>query len=144
MAKKFVICRNGSRRLMVCFGDYRAEFLEDNSKSLKSCLVHLGLDKDDLRMVARLQEALERFYSLEARSLAKFGEPKVFRIWRVDAKVIQIDFKGGYAELNGRAKSDAVLKRCLEDLGANLLLLPDLRRELTEFLRSETSQDEKG
>ena len=137
MPKKFVISRNGERRLMICYGDFRAEFLEDDPKNLKKCLVYLGLKQQTPAMLETLQEALERFYQLETRSLAKFGRPKVFRIWRVDAKVIQIDFKGGYAELTGKAKSDATLKRCLEDLGANLLLLSDLKRELDEFLQGE-------
>jgi hypothetical protein len=137
MANQFVISRNGDRRLMVCWGDYRAEHLEDDPKSLKKCLGYLGLGQAGPTAFAQLQEALERFYGLENRSLAKFGKPKMFRIWRVDAKTLQIDFKGGYAELNGKAKSDAALKRCLRDLGANALLVSDLKRELAEFLRDE-------
>ena len=137
MANKFVVSRNGNRRLLVCFGDYRAEYLEDDPKGLRKCMGHLGLGADATALLAKLQEALDRYYLLESRSLAKFGKPKMFRIWRVNATLIQIDFNGGYAELNGKAKSDTALKRCLEDMGANQLLLGDLKRELGEFLREE-------
>jgi len=59
------------------------------------------------------------------------------RLWRVDAKTLQIDFQGGYAELGGKVKSDAALRRCLHDMGANRLLLGDLKRELADFLGGE-------
>lgn len=139
MPKTFVISRfSGGRRLAVCWGEFRTEYVEDDPKSLKQCLGHLNLDHRDPALLAKLKDALERFYRLEARSLAKFGKPKLFRIWRVDPKTLQIDFKGGYTELRGAARSDAILKRCLQELLANQLLLPDLKRELAEFLRDES------
>jgi hypothetical protein len=137
MANRFVISRKGSRRLMICWGDYRAEHLEDDPKSLRRCLGFLGLERAGPAVFAKLEEALERFYVLENRSLAKFGKPRMFRIWRVNAKTLQIDFNGGYAELSDKARSDAALKRCLDDMGANQLLLSDLKRELADFLRGE-------
>ena len=137
MANRFVISRNGGRRLMVCRGDYRAEYLEDDPRSLARCLGLLGMDRAGPAALAKLREALERFYVLENRSLARFGKPKVFRIWRVDAKTLQIDFNGGYAELGGKVRSDAALRRCLHDTGANRLLLGDLKRELADFLGGE-------
>jgi hypothetical protein len=141
MAKKFVISRfAGGRRLVVCWGDFRTEYLEDDPKSLKRCLGFLNLNPSDPKLLASLQEALERFYRLEARSLAKFGPPKMFRIWRVDPKTVQIELKGGYTELRGQAKSDATLKRCLEEMFANPTLLPELKRELAEFLRNEKTK----
>jgi hypothetical protein len=138
MAKTFIISRYaGGRRLAISWGDFRTEYLEDDPKSLKRCLGYLNLDKGDPALLEKLQVALERFYRLEARSRAKFGEPKLFRIWRVDAKTLQIDYNGGYTELRGRSSSDAVLKRCLVEMFANQTLLPDLKRELAEFLRNE-------
>lgn len=138
MVKKFIISRfAGGRRLAICWGEFRTEYLEGDPKRLKQCLGYLNLDQADPALLVKLQEALERFYRLEARSLAKFGKPKLFRIWRVDSKILQIEFKGGYTELRVPAKSDAVLKRCLEEVFANQSLLPDFKRELAQFLKEE-------
>lgn len=138
MAKQFVVSRiPGSRRLVICWGEFRTEYLEDDPKGLKRCLGYLDLDQGDAALLAKLEAAVERFHRLEARSLAKFGEPRLFRIWRVDPRVLQIEFKGGYAELRGQARGDAALRRCLEEMFANQMLLPDLKRELAEFLRDE-------
>lgn len=139
MAKTFVISRfSVGRRLAVCWGEFRTERLEDDPKSLERCLGHLGLERGDPALVAKLRDAVERFYRLEARSLARFGPPKVFRIWRVDSQTLQVEFQGGYAELVGRAASDAALARCLAEMLANTRLLGDLKRELAEFRRDET------
>lgn len=138
MAKKFVISRfAGGRRLAICWGEHRTEYVEDDPKSLKQCLAYLNLDQRDAAIFKKLKESLEHFYKLEARSLAKFGEPKLFRIWRVDSKILQIEIKGGYTELRGRTFSDATLRRCLDEMFANRTLLPDLKRELANFLRDE-------
>lgn len=142
MAKKFVVSRfAGGRRLAICWGDFRTEYLEDDPKSLKKCLGYLNLDERDRKLFEDLKAALEKFYRLEARSLEKFGKPKMFRIWRVDSTYIQIELKGGYAELRGRAASDAILKRCLEEMFVNQTMLRDLKRELAEFFRHESAAD---
>lgn len=122
---------------MIFWGENRAEYLEDDPKGLKKCLGYIGITKDIPKFLGKLQESLERYYALEKRSLEKFGKPKTFRIWRVDTKTIQIDFKGGYSELGSKAKSDTALRRCLEEMGASQLLLGELKRELAEFLKSE-------
>ncbi len=52
-------------------------------------------------------------------------------------KILQVDFKGGYAELSASAKSDSTFKRCLQELGASEMLLKEFKDELAEFLTSE-------
>ncbi len=86
MPKRYFINRTGARRLSIGLGVYRTELLEGPRDGLKECLGQLGIKKDIATELKTLRAALDRFYLLEARSLAKFGRPKLFRIWRVDAQ----------------------------------------------------------
>lgn len=137
MANVFTVSRMGGKRLRIAYGDFRTEYLEDTPKQIPLVLSLLELKKTDPKLQAQLQQALNAFSVREQRATAKFGPDKTFRIWRLDDKTLQIDFKGGHAELNSTASSDPLLKRCLNELGANEFLLPDLKRELKEFLKSE-------
>jgi hypothetical protein len=98
------------------------------------------LNRNDAKLLQELRETMDLFLLREQRSLEKFGKPRMFRIWRVDPKMLQVDFDGGYAELKKATASDAVLKQCLAELGANQLLLPDLKKDLRDFQK----EDEAG
>ncbi len=137
MAATFSICRVAPQRLFILFGDFRTELIESKPEQIPLVLSLLNLKSTDAKLQKQLQQALDAFYVREQRAVAKFGPDKTFRIWRLDSKTLQIDFKGGHAELSSSASSDPILKRCLNELGANEFLLSDLKRELKEFLKNE-------
>jgi hypothetical protein len=138
MAARFVVSRVGLQRFMIRYKDhYVAECLGDDPKQIKLTLSLLGLDGRDARLQGELRAALELFLFREKRAEEKFGKAKLFRIWRIDAKTLQVDFKGGHTELKNRATSLQALKRCLHELGANDFVLPDLKRELAAFRKDE-------
>ena len=71
----------------------------------------------------------------DQREVSRFALffPKLFGIWRVEPKVLQIEYKGGFTELRGPARSDTTLKRCT----VRLFELVDLLAEpLTVFRRA--------
>lgn len=139
MASTFVVSRVGGQRFMVRYKrHFVAECLGTDPMQLALTLSNLNLNPKSATLQKELRAAIERFLFLESRSHEKFGKPKIFRIWRVDSKTLQIDFGGSSLELKSDAAGDAVLKRCLDDLGANDLLLSDLKRELAEFRKNDT------
>lgn len=138
MAAPFVVSRVGLQRFMIRYKDhYVAECLGDDPKQIKLTLSLLGLDGRDARLQGELRAALELFRFREKRAEEKFGKATLFRIWRIDAKTLQVDFGGGHTELKSRATSLQALKRCLHELGANDFVLPDLKRELAAFRKDE-------
>jgi hypothetical protein len=132
----FLISRVGLQRFMVSYTHYRAECVGTEPKQFTTTLTQLGLDGRSPKFHAELRAAFDRFFALEKRAEEKFGKATTFRIWRVDAKTLQVDFGGGHAELKSAAGGPAV-KKCLDELGASEFLLPDLKRELAVFLKDE-------
>lgn len=80
---------------------------------------------------------MELFLLREKRAEEKFGKPRDFRIWRINAKTLQVDFGGGHTELKSDATGDHALKRCIDELGANDLMLSDLKKDLAAFRKEE-------
>jgi hypothetical protein len=138
MASPFVVSRVGLQRFIIRYKHhYAAECLGDDPQQIKLTLTLLGLDARDARLQGELRAALELFLFREKRAEKKFGKAKEFRIWKIDAKMLQVDFGGGHTELKSGATSMQALKRCLDELGANDLMLPDLKRELAAFRKDE-------
>jgi hypothetical protein len=137
MSKRFVVTRISKGRLRICYGDYRTESLGTDDSQLRLAISLLELSGPKAKHFKELRAAVDRFLELEQRSLEKFGKPRTFRIWRVDAKTLQVDFGGGFAELKSTAPSEQAMKRCLDDLGANQFLFDEFKKELKEFLKEE-------
>lgn len=137
MGKGFVVTRVGGNRFRICYGDYRAECLGQDDAQFRAVLGSLQLNPKDAGFLRDLRETMDLFLVRETRSIEKFGKPRMFRIWRLGRKTLQVDFDGGYAELSDTASTDKALKQCLKELGASDLLLPDLKRELQEFLKDD-------
>jgi hypothetical protein len=137
MPAPFTVSRVGLQRFMVCHKHYRAECTGTEPKQFAMTLSNLGLDGRSPKLHGELREAFDRFLALEKRAEEKLGKATTFRIWRVDAKTLQVNFGGGHSELKNPATSGPALKRCLDELGANDFLLPDLKREMAAFLEDE-------
>lgn len=139
MPDEFVITRV-RRQFRVVYGYYRTACKGFEPAELQKTLKALDLNPRDSKRLDQLRQAAERYLLLEQRAIEKFGPWTPFRIWRVDAGTLQVDFDGSYTELNNKAKSDRELKACLHRLGANELLLEDLQRGLKAFRQREGKQ----
>lgn len=140
MSTRFRVRRLAYDRFHVYYQEYFSEIDGHDLKRLKSALKLLGLDRSDKRLQEELRHTFEVFLMREARSVEKFGKPRHFRVWRVDARTLQVDFQGCYAELDiGEVGDSQALKRCLRDAHANDLLLSDLKRDVKDFLKAERS-----
>jgi len=133
MGHPFVITRV-RRQFRIVHGYYRTACKSFEPDELRKVLKALDLNKND---ESRLQQATERFSLLEKRSIEKFGPWTTFRIWRVDDRTLQVEFDSTYTELASKLNGDSALKQCLARLGANELLLDDLRRDLKQFRQAE-------
>jgi hypothetical protein len=138
--KQFVVTRVGARRLRIVYGELRAECLDDSPAQLRAALAALGLARAGSTVAGQLRAAVDRFLELDRRCAERFGPPRRFRIWRVDADTLQIDFDGGHAEVKPAALDDRALRQCLLELFAAELLLPDLKKEVAAFLKVERSE----
>lgn len=125
------------RQYRIVHGYYRTSCKSFEPDELRKVLKALDLKTND---ESRLQQATERFLLLEKRSIEKFGPWTTFRIWRVDDRTLQVEFDATYTELTSKLNGDSALKQCLARLGANELLLDDLRRDLKQFRQAEARQ----